>query len=143
MVALHENHAIQLLDITKNKTVSFSMHEAARLAAETNRMRHKGMLALDTLATLYETVEVIKGELGLMTSVPMEDALNQACALLGIADGGDDGAEAKAAAGDGEGTGPSPLHDGEKVESEPESAAPGDSGTGEGGGGAAGASRCC
>ena len=141
MVALHENHAIQLLDITKNKTVSFSMHEAARLAAETNRMRHKGMLALDTLATLYETVEVIKGELGLMTSVPMEDALNQACALLGIADGGDDGAEAKAAAGDGEGTGPSPLHDGEKVESEPESAAPGDSGTGEGGGGAAGASK--
>ena len=92
-MALHENHAIQLLDITKNKTVSFSMHEAARLAAETNRMRHKGMLALDTLATLYETVEVIKGELGLMASMPIEDALNQACALLGVADGGEDAAD--------------------------------------------------
>eukprot|EP01045_Picozoa_sp_COSAG04_P019073 COSAG04_NODE_1819_length_5500_cov_5.703573_2_plen_985_part_00 len=84
VVALHENHAIERLDFTKNKTVSFSMHEAGRLAAETNRMRHKGLRALDVLATLYESVAVIKGELGLMESIPLEQALEQACALLGV-----------------------------------------------------------
>ena len=121
VVALHENHALQALDITKNKTVSFSMHEAARLAAETNRMRHKGMLALDTLATLYETVEVIKGELGLMASMPIVQALDQACALLGVADGGEAEPEA-AGAGEGEGEGPSPLRDGAEEAKKPDAA---------------------
>lgn len=135
VVALHENHTIQLLDVTKNKTVSFSMHEAARLAAETNRMRHKGMLALDTLATLYETVEVIKGELGLMASMPIEDALNQACTLLGLAGGGEDaanGADATAGVAEGAGAGTSPLHDGDAAESTPDAAAAGDGDAAEG-----------
>ena len=113
VVALHENHAIQQLDISKNKTVSYSMHEAGRLAAETNTMRHKGMLALDTLATLYETVEVIKGELGLMASMPIVQALDQACALLGV--GQPEPAAAEADGGDAKAT-PSPLHEDEEKE---------------------------
>ena len=116
VVALHENHAIQLLDITKNKTVSYSMHEAGRLAAETNLTRHKGMLALDTLATLYETVEVIKGELGLMASMPIVQALDQACALLGVAQ--PEPAAAEADGGDAKAT-LSPLHAGEEKEAAP------------------------
>jgi hypothetical protein len=110
VVAMYEVPRIQHLDITKNKHVTHSMAEAARLAAETNRVRQKALAALDKLATLYESVGVIKGELGFAANMPLIGALQQACAVLGVGfppgeeegeehdgDGGGDGDEGKEA----------------------------------------------
>lgn len=57
MIAAHENRRIQTLDISKNKSVSFTMHEAARLAVEANRAHRVGSIALRKLAAVWETVD--------------------------------------------------------------------------------------
>ena len=89
VVTLLELHTVQRLDLAKNTNVSHSMYQAANLAAETNAIREKAFAALDTLAALHESVQIIKGELGFAASMPVIDVLAQACSLLGIeSDGG-------------------------------------------------------
>jgi hypothetical protein len=90
VIAAGQNRRIIMLDLAKNKGVSYSMQEAARLAVESNCAHAVAMQNLETLATVWDTVERIKTELGLNKAASPAEAIAQAAELLGLGQTGVD-----------------------------------------------------